>query len=89
MKEFNKLVEMLEKQKMHYQLLSMQGGEEIVLLDDYGQIVDSAIYSPHCHGYKEGLLESCSLGSCKGYETAEKVFKGWKKMLQKQNELYL
>lgn len=45
--------------------------------------LDDAICHSGSHGYSRGLLETYVLGGCEGWETAEQVFKGWKKMYEK------
>ena len=45
--------------------------------------LDDAICHTYSHGYTEGLLETFSLSDCDGWETAEQVFEGWKKMYEK------
>lgn len=45
--------------------------------------LDDAICHTGSHGYSSGLLETYLLGGCEGWETAEQVFKGWKKMYEK------
>lgn len=41
--------------------------------------LDDVIFHKFSHGYEQGLLETYKLGDCVGFETAEQVFKGWKK----------
>lgn len=43
------------------------------------QELDDVVFCPGSHGYRQGLLETCCLGECNGYETAEQVFNGWMK----------
>lgn len=45
--------------------------------------LDDAVYHTYSHGYELGLLETCRLNDCEGFETAEQVFTGWKKMYEK------
>ena len=42
--------------------------------------LDDAVIHSFSHGAVNGLLETCSLNNCEGWETAEQVFEGWKKM---------
>ena len=41
--------------------------------------LDDVVFHEFSHGYEQGLLETYGLGRCEGFETAEQVFKGWKK----------
>jgi hypothetical protein len=42
--------------------------------------LDDCVCHSGSHGYSEGLLETFCLSDCEGWETAEQVFEGWKKM---------
>lgn len=42
--------------------------------------LDDVIFHRGSHGYALGLLETYRLGDCNGFETAEQVFEGWKKI---------
>lgn len=44
--------------------------------------IDDCVCHTGSHGYSEGLLETFSLNECAGWETADEVFEGWKKMYQ-------
>jgi hypothetical protein len=44
--------------------------------------LDDCVYHSGSHGWSEGLLETYCLGDCEGWETAEQVFEGWKKMYE-------
>ena len=44
--------------------------------------IDDCICHTGSHGYAQGLLETYLLNGCEGWETAEQVFEGWKKMYQ-------
>lgn len=48
--------------------------------------LDDAICHSGSHGYRNGLLETYALNSCEGWETAEQVFEGWKKMYEEANK---
>lgn len=48
--------------------------------------IDDCVCHAFSHGFSEGLLETLVLSGCEGYETAEQVFKGWKKMYKKINK---
>lgn len=45
---------------------------------------DDAIIISGSHGAEAGLLETFRLNDCVGWETAEQVFEGWKKMYEKK-----
>ena len=54
--------------------------------EDMTRELDDAICHSGSHGYANGLLETFSLNACEGWETAEQVFEGWKKMYEKANK---
>ena len=45
--------------------------------------LDDAVIHFGSHGVQAGLLETYCLNECAGWETAEQVFEGWKKMYEK------
>ena len=45
--------------------------------------LDDVVFHKGSYGYEQGLLETCRLGDCSGYETAEEVFNGWMKIFFK------
>lgn len=45
--------------------------------------IDDCVCHGGSHGYASGLLETYLLNGCDGWETAEQVFKGWKKWYEK------
>ena len=45
--------------------------------------LDDCVIHRYSHGAFDGLLESFRASACDGYETAEKIFKAWKKMYKK------
>lgn len=48
--------------------------------DTFQEELDDVVFHNFSHGNQLGLLETCCLGECNGYETAEQVFKGWMEM---------
>ena len=48
--------------------------------------IDDCVCHPGSYGYHQGLLETFTLNGCEGWETAEQVFEGWKKMYQSAKE---
>ena len=60
-------------------------GFQILLYADEMKTVqlDDAVCHQGSHGFSLGLLETMRLSGCDGYETAEEVFNGWKKMYEK------
>ena len=50
--------------------------------------LDDAICHTGSHGYSDGLLETYNLNACNGWETADEVFEGWKKMYERANRKY-
>ena len=88
MNEFAKLVKMMLDAHMFFTVTPLYDGYQIKLFrDNYcKKEVDDCIFHSTCHGYEEGLLETFCLNACEGYETAEQVFEGWKKMLKEQEQ---
>ena len=85
MNEITKLHEMLSNAGINHTFMKMDAfifGEDAMQIRIYSdgpllKKLDDAIFHQFSHGYKQGLLETFALGKCKGYETAEQVFKGW------------
>lgn len=88
MGEFDKLVKMMEEAGWHFRVYPLHGGKQVRLFSDAEctNEIDDCIYHPYSHGYQVGLLETYCLNECDGYETAEQVFEGWKKMLEEQEQ---
>ena len=93
MYEINKLHEMLLSAHIPHTFMSM--GEpfgadalQIRIYSDnsFEHELDDVIFCRHSHGYAVGLLETYILGDCVGFETAEQVFEGWKKMFDEFNK---
>lgn len=84
MNEFEKLLNKIRTEtKWDYEVFTnCVGMRQINLLDQDGEKVDDVIFGEGSHGYEEGLLETYNLGDCEGYETADQVFEGWKKMIE-------
>ena len=84
MNEFDKLIKMLEEDGWHFKVHPLHGGKQVRLFSDAecANEIDDCVYHPYSHGYDRGLLETFGLHNCNGYETAEQVFKGWKKVLK-------
>lgn len=80
--EMYKLIGMLEKAGFPFTCALCQGGLQVRLFadEDCTQEIDDCICHPYSHGYDFGLLETYHLHDCLGYETAEQVFEGWRKM---------
>ena len=59
-------------------------GYQIRIYADEAMIIeiDDCVCHAGSHGYSKGLLETYTLNDCVGWETAEQVFEGWKKMYQ-------
>ena len=83
--EIYKLKEMLDAEGIPNSLEPLYDGLQIKVYHDAEKLknFDDAIIHSHSHGYAEGLLETYHLSNCDGYETAEQIFKGWKKMFKK------
>jgi hypothetical protein len=52
--------------------------------EEMTQEIDDCVCHTGSHGYSQGLLETYLLNNCDGWETAEQVFEGWKKMYNAQ-----
>lgn len=87
MHEMNKLHEMLLKAGINHTFMPMDKnvfGENAIQIRIYrdhtfNEELDDVVFHRFSHGYEQGLLETYHLNGCDGYETAEQVFKGWKK----------
>lgn len=67
-----------------YPMPASEGWQVILYSDTRLRIeLDDAIISKYSFGHEKGLLETYKLNDCAGYETAEEVFEGWKKMRDK------
>ena len=87
MDEMNKLHEMLVKAGINHIFLPMnvnfygENAQQIRIYRDstFQEELDDVVFHNFSHGNQLGLLETCRLGDCDGYETAEQVFIGWMK----------
>ena len=82
--EIQKLHEMLTEAKIPHTFGPCWDGLQIRVYADeeMENELDDCIIHSGSHGAQAGLLESYALGDCEGWETAEQVFEGWKKMYQ-------
>lgn len=87
MNEIFKLHELLNKASIPHTFLPAFDGYQIRIFSDntLTHELDDCIFHSGSHGYTMGLLETYYLNGCDGFETAEQVFKGWKKMFEKFN----
>lgn len=83
-----------EIEKLHFLLVEagiphifapLWDGKQIRVYADskFTHELDDAVIHSGSHGVTEGLLETFCLSDCEGWETAEQVFEGWKKMYEK------
>lgn len=86
--EIRKLYAMLNEANIPCTLAPLYDGWQIHVYadEDKTRELDDAICHSGSHGYRNGLLETYLLNGCDGWETAEQVFKGWKKMYKKANK---
>lgn len=82
--EMNKLHKMLTEADIPHTLEHCWDGLQIRIYADEEMTneIDDCICHSGSHGYANGLLETYSLNGCDGWETADEVFEGWKKMYQ-------
>ena len=83
--EIEKLHSLLTDAGIPHTFASLYDGMQIRMYADHKmtRFLDDAIIHSDSHGVKDGLLETYRLSGCDGWETAEQVFKGWKKMYEK------
>ena len=87
MNEITKLHKMLVKAGINHTFMPMDKnifGKDAMQIRIYRdstfqEELDDVVYHRFSHGYDKGFLETYNLNECNGYETAEQVFKGWKK----------
>ena len=86
--EIQKLHEKLTQANIPHTFKPLWDGLQIRLYADEAMTneLDDCVMHSGSHGFSKGLLETCCLSDCEGYETAEQVFKGWLKMYQKANQ---
>ena len=87
--EMFKLRDLLTEEGISHKMEPCWGGYQIRIYADeeMTQEIDDAICFQGSHGFQQGLLETYHLGDCEGWETAEQVFEGWKKMVIKKEEM--
>ena len=83
--EIEKLHSLLTEAGIPHTFVPLWDGMQIRMYADYKmtRLLDDAIIHSDSYGVEAGLLETYFLGGCDGWETAEQVFKGWKKMYKK------
>ena len=83
--EIFKLRDLLISENIPYTIDALWGGVQIKMYADEAKTreLDDVVCHPYSHGYSAGLLETYNLNNCEGYETAEQVFDGWKKMYKR------
>lgn len=85
--EISALDEMLTLAGIPHTFMPLFDGFQIRLYADaeLTRELDDCILHSHSHGWSMGLLETFRLGGCDGWESAEEVFEGWKKMYDSAN----
>jgi hypothetical protein len=83
--EIRKLDTLLTEASIPHTLIPCWDGLQIRVYADEAMTdeLDDCVIHSGSHGVKMGLLETFVLNGCDGFETAEQVFKGWKKMYNK------
>lgn len=87
MNEMNKLHEMLMSAHIPHTFMAMDatvfGADALQIRiykdNTFQEELDDVVFHKFSLGYELGLLETCCLGDCYGFETAEQVFDGWMK----------
>ena len=79
--EIKKLHKMLTDAGIPHTFAHLFDGFQIRIYadEDMTNEIDDCVCHSGSHGYANGLLETYLLHGCEGWETAEQVFKGWKK----------
>lgn len=82
--EIEKLHNLLTGANIPHAYRPLYDGYQIVLYADTEKIyeLDDAVIHGFSHGSIDGLLETYRLSECVGWETAEQVFAGWKKLYE-------
>lgn len=85
--EFEKLHSLLNEAGIPHIVTRLWDGMQIRMYADHKmtRFLDDAIIHSASYGAEAGLLETYVLNDCDGWETAEQVFEGWKKMYEKAN----
>ena len=83
--EIEKLHSLLVKAGIPHVFAPLWDGKQIRVYADseFTNELDDAVIHSGSHGVGAGLLETFCLNDCDGWETAEQVFEGWKKMYEK------
>ena len=82
--EIYKLKGMLDAEGIPNTLVPLWDGLQIRVYADIDKTkeFDDVVIHSWSHGCEKGLLETYKLNGCNGYETAEQIFKGWKKIFK-------
>lgn len=83
--EIEKLHSLLAEAGIPHIFAPLWDGKQIRVYADskFTRKLDDAVIHSSSHGVQAGLLETFYLNDCDGWETAEQVFEGWKKMYEK------
>lgn len=83
--EIEKLHSLLAEAGIPHIFAPLWDGKQIRVYADseFTRELDDAVINSGSHGVQAGLLETFCLNDCDGWETAEQVFEGWKKMYEK------
>ena len=83
--EIEKLHSLLAEAGIPHIFAPLWDGKQIRVYADseFTRELDDAVIHSGSHGVWAGLLETFCLNDCDGWETAEQVFEGWKKMYEK------
>lgn len=78
--EFDKLVKLVEDAEIPHSVNDIYDGKQIKVFNSDGSYLDDAVIHQYSHGAECGLLETSNLSDCDGFEEAEDIIEGWKKM---------
>lgn len=83
--EIRKLHDLLTAASIPHIFGPLYDGYQIRVYEDEEMTkeIDDCVIHSSSHGVNSGLLESCFLGDCDGWETAEQIYKGWTESYRK------
>lgn len=77
--EFDKLVKLVKDAGIPHSVNDIYDGKQIKVFNSDGSYLDDAAIYQYSQGAEYGLLETFNL-NCDGFDEAEDIIEGWKKM---------